>query len=817
MMLFSALEATCAGKLINFRNDCIVKTLLVDSRKLGSIEGTVFFAISGDRNNGHNYIKPLYLSGVRHFVVEQSIDVDQLKDANFLLVTSTLTALQALAAYHRKLFTFPVIGITGSNAKTIIKEWLSTLLEDLFKIVKSPGSYNSQLGVPLSVWQMDAHHQLGVFEAGISKVGEMQQLQAIIQPTIGIFSNIGTAHNEGFESVSQKIFEKLTLFNDCGNLIYCKDHTQLADIIEASFDNQKLISWGSNPASRIFWKSISDVEFILSFENKSFQLRMPFSDKASLENLGHCIAVMLLFNCNQEYIQQQLNKLKRVPMRLELKQAINNCQLIDDSYNNDLGGLQIGLNFLMGSSKTKRAVIISDIFQSGLSETKLVMEIASMLQGASVSSVVAIGVVISRHSQLIKNVISDCEFFASTENYVESGRWNNFRDAVILIKGARDFQFEKIVNKLENKIHGTVLELDLGAMVFNLNFFKSKLRPAVKLMVMVKAFAYGSGAVQVASLLQYHNVDYLGVAYADEGVELRKNGINLPIMVMNPSTESFDSIYNNGLEPEVYSYKILHSLVDFLNGREIKIHLKIDTGMHRLGFVESEIVTLLLILKQNSNIKIASIFSHLAGADENKHDSFTHKQITIFKSVTNIIINELQINPILHILNSSGIIRFQDFQFNMVRLGISLYGIDPTTEISNSLKTVATLKTVISQIKQVERGETVGYGRMGKAEGKPITLATIAIGYADGFSRGFSKGNGKVLINGKLAPVVGNVCMDMTMVDITEIPAQENDEVIIFGKEHPIENLAKSINTIPYEILTNTSERVKRVFFAESL
>ncbi len=817
MMLFSALEATCAGKLINFRNDCIVKTLLVDSRKLGSIEGTVFFAISGDRNNGHNYIKPLYLSGVRHFVVEQSIDVDQLKDANFLLVTSTLTALQALAAYHRKLFTFPVIGITGSNAKTIIKEWLSTLLEDLFKIVKSPGSYNSQLGVPLSVWQMDEHHQLGVFEAGISKVGEMQQLQAIIQPTIGIFSNIGTAHNEGFESVSQKIFEKLTLFNDCGNLIYCKDHTQLADIIEASFDNQKLISWGSNPASRIFWKSISDVEFILSFENKSFQFRMPFSDKASLENLGHCIAVMLLFNCNQEYIQQQLNKLKRVPMRLELKQAINNCQLIDDSYNNDLGGLQIGLNFLMGSSKTKRAVIISDIFQSGLSETKLVMEIASMLQGASVSSVVAIGVVISRHSQLIKNVISDCEFFASTENYVESGRWNNFRDAVILIKGARDFQFEKIVNKLENKIHGTVLELDLGAMVFNLNFFKSKLRPAVKLMVMVKAFAYGSGAVQVASLLQYHNVDYLGVAYADEGVELRKNGINLPIMVMNPSTESFDSIYNNGLEPEVYSYKILHSLVDFLNGREIKIHLKIDTGMHRLGFVESEIVTLLLILKQNSNIKIASIFSHLAGADENKHDSFTHKQITIFKSVTNIIINELQINPILHILNSSGIIRFQDFQFNMVRLGISLYGIDPTTEISNSLKTVATLKTVISQIKQVEKGETVGYGRMGKAEGKPIMLATIAIGYADGFSRGFSKGNGKVLINGKLAPVVGNVCMDMTMVDITEIPAQENDEVIIFGKEHPIENLAKSINTIPYEILTNTSERVKRVFFAESL
>jgi alanine racemase len=817
MIRFSLLEPICSGKLLSIASDLEVKTLLTDSRKLGTPEGVVFFAISGSHNNGHAYIEALYLKGVRQFVVEESVPVEKFAQANILRVNSSVKALQALASYHRQLFSIPIIGITGSNGKTIIKEWLSTLLGNQYNMVKSPGSYNSQLGVPLSVWQLEKHHQLGIFEAGISRVGEMEKLQPVIRPTVGIFSNIGTAHSEGFQSQTQKIVEKLKLFQECPQLIYCNDHIELAAIIEKSFDAERLVSWGSHPQSAILWKLTSGSQAKISYRNNSFQLNLPFTDKASLENIGHCIAVMILFGCDQGAIQQQLDKLKKVPMRLELKEAINNCQLIDDSYNNDLGGLRIGLDFLASSSKKHRAVIISDIFQTGLPEKSWVNEMVKLVQGASVTMLVGIGAAIHRHAEIIKESIPNCEFYTTTRHYLESGNWNNFKDSVILVKGARDFQFEGIVQRIEKKIHGTVLELDLGAMVSNLNLVKSQLKPSVKLMVMVKAFAYGSGAVQVASLLQYHKVDYLGVAYADEGVELRKNGIKLPIMVMNPSTESFGTILENKLEPEIYSVRMLNALLDFLDGREISIHLKIDTGMHRLGFIESEVSHLVDNLKRHPNIKVASLFSHLAAADERQHDEFTDHQVSVFKRIADHIKDQLKINPILHILNSSGIMRFPDFQFNMVRLGISLYGINPTEENLTGLKPVATLKTVISQIKVVTKGETVGYGRAGKVGDKPVLLATIAIGYADGFSRAFSKGIGKVWINGKLAPVIGNVCMDMTMVDISEIEAQENDEVIIFGKEYPIEKVAASINTIPYEILTNTSERVKRVFFAESL
>ncbi len=816
MILFSKLKNICEGKILLLCEDVEVKSLLIDSRKMGLSLGAVFFAIDGERNDGHNYIEKLYVAGVKNFIVEKIIETKMFPLANILLVKSSVDALQKVASYNRSLFHFPVIGITGSNGKTIIKEWLSNLLAPDFSIVKNPGSYNSQVGVPLSIWQLAQHHELGIFEAGISKVGEMQLLEKVMQPTIGIISNIGSAHDEGFENQGQKIAEKLMLFRNSNYLIYCKDHYALALAVEKAFGDEKLISWGKINGSKILWLQNSETEIQITWQDLVFTIQFPFSDKASQENAGHCIAAMLLMKCDPATIQKRISQIKSVPMRLELKQAINNCQLIDDSYNNDLGGLQIGLNFLSGFHNKKKIIVLSDILQSGLDEEALVDTISSLIVSTEVDSFIGIGNVLKKYSQKIKARIPQAEFYLTTHNYLESKSWNNFRDAIIFLKGARNFQFEKIAHQLQRKIHGTVLEIDLSAMVHNLNFFKAKLKPSVKLMVMVKAFAYGSGSEQVASLLQYHKIDYLGVAYADEGVELRKSGIQLPIMVMNPSNESFDTLLHNKLEPEMYSFKILTSLINFLNGRECKIHLKIDTGMHRLGFIEQEIDELISQLSSNKNLQIASVFTHFASADEKMHDEFTTHQAESFKKITKQLKQELAIDPILHILNSSGILRFKDYQLDMVRLGIGLYGINPTQDKVDQLIPVTTLKTIISQIKRVSAGETIGYGRWGKPE-KEMTIATIAIGYADGFSRAFSKGVGSVLINGCLAPVVGNVCMDMTMVDISNIKAKEGDEVIVFGKEYPIHFLSKAINTIPYEILTSTSERVKRLFYTESI
>ncbi len=815
-MTFSELENICAGRLISLVLDEEIQHLLLDSRKIGIVKGSLFFAIAGDRNDGHNFIKNLYQKGIRNFVVEREIEHAALLEANIVHVHSSVEALQAIAAYHRNKFTIPIIGITGSNGKTIIKEWLSSLLAKDFSIAKNPGSYNSQVGVPLSVWQLSTHHQLGIFEAGISKPSEMQNLERVIKPTLGIFSNIGSAHDEGFIDREEKIEEKIKLFKNCDLIIYCKDHIELASAIEKNFSSQRLLSWGLNAESHLKWIQKSAKHFQLEWKNNFFDLEFPFIDGASQENAGHCIAAMLALNCSTEIIQERIAQLKSVPMRLELKQAINGCQVIDDSYNNDLGGLQIGLNFLSSFQSPRKRVILSDILQSGLNAESLIDVVISLLKGAEIKTLIAIGPVLISHKRTIEKHILRCDFYNSTEEFLVDGKWNEFRDEIILVKGARAFQFEKIVQRLQKKIHGTVLEIDLGALVHNLNFFKSRLKPSVKLMVMVKAFAYGTGSEQIASLLQYHKIDYLGVAYADEGIELRKAGIQLPIMVMNPSADSFDSILTHNLEPEIYSFSILHSLLDFLQVREIKIHLKLDTGMHRLGFVEEDMEGLISLLKQNINVSVASIFSHLAGSDEANHDEFTQLQATRFIQLTDRLKNELSINPTLHILNSSGILRFPNLQFDMVRLGIGLYGVNPTQHEFDELQPVTTLKTIISQIKNVKAGETIGYGRWGKAE-KDMRIATIAIGYADGYSRAFGKGVGSVSINGLLAAVIGNVCMDMTMVDITGLTANEGDEVIIFGKENPIYNVAKSINTIQYEILTNTSERVKRVFYAESI
>ncbi|HOX81971.1 MAG TPA: bifunctional UDP-N-acetylmuramoyl-tripeptide:D-alanyl-D-alanine ligase/alanine racemase [Chryseolinea sp.] len=809
-MHFEQLEKITGGRNILVSKNRIVKTLSIDSRKVSADEGTLFFAIKGDRHDGHHYIHELYKKGIRLFVVEQKIEsIPALEGASILEVKSSIKALQKIAAFHRSQFSIPVIGITGSNGKTIIKEWLYQLLSFDKVISKSPGSYNSQVGVPLAVWQLQPQHQLGIFEAGISREKEMENLNKVIQPTIGIFTNIGSAHDEGFKSQKHKIQEKLKLFRNTDFILYCSDYKAVEEEIKKL--SAPAFSWGKLPTDDVYIQR-NGTSYTITYTGEQTSLNLPFTDKASIENCFHCVALMLKLGYSIEQIQKRIANLRSVNMRLELKEGINQCQLIDDTYNNDLGGLEISLQFLENQQKKIKRLILSDILESGLNENDLVKKIIELVSSNNVTHFVGIGPVINRY----KNLFAFGSFYLSTQDFLDQFPLDELQQEVILVKGARSFQFEKIIHKLQRKVHGTVMEIDLDALVHNLNFFKSRLKPVTKLMVMVKAFAYGSGSIEIGNLLQYHKVDYLGVAYADEGIELRKNNIKLPIMVMNPSEESFEQLLTHNLEPEIYSLNILHSMLHYLQGKKCVVHLKLDTGMHRLGFEETDIDVLIEQLKSNPNIRVASIFSHLAGADESDHDAFSREQANRFLQWSDRISKAIGYKPDYHILNSSGILRLPEMQFDMVRLGIGLYGVDPTPYNFNELESVATLKTIISQIKKIAKGESIGYSRKGQAE-EEMTLATIAIGYADGFSRAFSNGRGEVLINGQCAHVIGNVCMDMTMIDITGIDAREGDEVIVFGKGLPIGELAKKIQTIPYEILTSTSERVKRVFVTESV
>lgn len=814
-MNFSELEKITGGQLLQIAEDRKITYLLTDSRKVLVSEEALFFAIAGERHDGHQFIPSLYQSGVRQFVVEKSIDCSFYPEANFLIQSSATDALQSIAAFHRKQFSFPVIGITGSNGKTIIKEWLYQLLSVNYSIVKNPGSYNSQTGVPLSVWQSQEYHQLGIFEAGISQPGEMQKLQKIIQTSIGLFTNIGSAHNEGFRNSEEKIREKIKLFEGSEVIIYSKDHIQSALLIEQTYSDKNLLSWGKTTAAKIQIESNNGVSNI-TWQNRLYTFTLPFQDHASVENIHHCMVLLLHLKLSGEEIQERILQLKGVSMRMELKQGINHCQIIDDTYNNDLGGLQISLDFLTGQQKKNKTLILSDVLQSGLATEDLILKIEDLVLKSGVTSLILIGPEFSTHKNAWKKFRGKLSFHTTTEDFINEINRDEFHDAILLIKGARVFRFERIVQLLQRKIHGTVMEIDLGAMVHNLNYFKSKLKPRVKMMTMVKAFAYGSGSEEVANLLQYHRVDYLGVAYTDEGIELRKNQITLPILVMNPSEESFPSLLEYHLEPEIYNLRMLKSFVQFMNGRPARIHFKIETGMHRLGFDESDLPEAIQLLRENTNLTIASVFSHLAGADDPQHDDFTREQGVLFDKLSVRLMKELSINPIRHLLNTSAILRFPDLQFDMVRLGIGLYGINPTETKQNSLQPVATLKSIISQIKLIKAGDTIGYGRKSRAV-EATKIATIAIGYADGYSRAFSQGVGVVLINGKRAKVVGNVCMDMTMIDITGMEAKEGDEVILFGGGLSIYEVAAAIKTIPYEILTNTSERVKRVFWSEGI
>ena len=773
----------------------------------------MFFAISGPNNDGHTYINELIDKGVRHFVVTHIPETAAGK-ANFLVVENTLEALQKLAAYYRSLFDFPIIGITGSNGKTIIKEWLNFLLSPDYNIICSPKSYNSQVGVPLSILGINEKHNLGIFEAGISTMHEMEKLQKIIRPTIGILSNIGSAHDEGFSSVADKIKEKLKLFTSVNVLILNKNKT-----IQA-FVNPKIktFSWCSDNKSAdvyITKKNLGDLtELQVTYKEDTFPILIPFQDQASIENAIHCMMVMLYFGYNPKVIQTRMAQLYPVEMRLKVKNGIYNCTLIDDSYSSDFQSLKIALDFLEHQKQhKKKTIILSDIFQSGLNNDELYSQVSQLIISNKINRVIGIGETISQY----KNKFINGTTFKNVAEFMNAFDRLNFENETILIKGARDFHFEQIVSMLEEKTHETVLEINLNAISHNLNFFKSKLAPKTKLMVMVKAFGYGNGGFEIAKLLEHHKVDYLGVAFADEGISLKSAGINVPIMVMNPETTSFSAIIQHQLEPEIYSIKGLKAFLKIAEQKKLKnfpIHIKIDTGMHRLGFEEEQLPELITILKGNETVQIKSILSHLATSDDLKHDAFAQSQIALFEELSTQLTAVLKIKPIRHILNTSGISNYPDAQYDMVRLGIGLYGISNDEEEQKFLENVGTLKSVISQIRNIEAGESVGYGRRFMAE-KTTKIATIPIGYADGIRRSWGNEVGYVVINGKEAKIVGSVCMDMLMVDVTNLDCKEGQSVVIFGENPTVTLMAKALNTIPYEILTGISQRVKRVFFRE--
>jgi alanine racemase len=791
-----------------------IDSVSIDSRSLQNGTNTLFFALVGPNNDAHLYIEDLIKKGVQNFVVTHIPEMVVAK-ANFLIVKDTLVALQDFAAYYRGLFHFPIIGLTGSNGKTIVKEWLNFLLSPEYNIIRSPKSYNSQVGVPLSVIAINEHHNLGIFEAGISTTSEMKKLEKIIKPTIGILTNIGSAHDEGFTDLEEKIKEKLQLFEHSEVIIYQKNKE-----VDACISSKlKTFSWSfSNKDANVFiskrQKINQDTLVFYTYKKVDSEIKIPFQDTASVENAISCMMVLLYLKYDTTTIQSRMELLYPVEMRLKVKNGINNCSIIDDSYNSDFQSLKIALDFLESQKQyQKKTLILSDIFQSGLSDEALYSKVSNLVVSNKITRIIGIGATISR----FKNKFEKGIFFTNTAEFLNDFDRLDFSNETILIKGARTFQFEEIVAALEEKTHETVLEINLNAMSHNLNFFKSRLQSGTKIMVMVKAFGYGNGGFEIAKLLEHHKVDYLGVAFADEGIALKTAGINLPIMVLNPESTSFSAIIQHQLEPEIYSLKGLHAFLKIAEQKKLHhfpIHIKLDTGMHRLGFEANTIADLVAVLKGNQTVLVKSILSHMATSDDLKQEVFAKAQIALFEKLSTFLIKELHIKPIRHILNTSGISNFPEAQYDMARLGIGLYGVSNEAEEQKKLQNVSTLKSVISQIRTIDAGESVGYGRRFMAE-KPTKVATIPIGYADGIARGWGNGLGFVTIKNEKAVILGSICMDMLMVDSTGIDCAEGDAVIIFGESPTVTEMAQKLNTIPYEILTSISQRVKRVFYRE--
>ena len=795
--------------------------ILTDSRSLCFPEETLFFALKTKRNDGHKYIPDLYERGVRNFVVsELPENKEAYTAANFLQLANPLKGLQKLAEKHREQFLIPVVGITGSNGKTVVKEWLYQLLSPDRVVTRSPRSYNSQIGVPLSVWLMNEETQLAIFEAGISEMGEMEALQSIIRPTIGILTNIGGAHQENFFSVQEKCMEKLTLFKDCDVIIYDGDNELISSCVSKSLFTSREIAWSKKDNERpLFIESICKGEDSTTVKYRYLgmpnEYKIPFIDDASIENSLHCLAVALYMMVPAEDIAERMAHLEQIAMRLEVKEGKNGCVIINDSYNSDLASLDIALDFMSRRSEDKgkkRTLILSDMLETGQSSKLLYRQVAELVHSRGVEKIIGVGDEIRTASSRVE---FEKYFFHITEALLKSDLLPNLRNEVVLIKGSRSFHFDDISERLELKVHETILEIKLNALVDNLNYYRSKLKPETKMVCMVKASAYGAGSYEIAKTLQDHRVDYLAVAVADEGSDLRKAGITSSIIIMNPELTAFKTMFDYKLEPEVYNFHLLDALIKAAEKEGITnfpIHVKLDTGMHRLGFSVDEIPLLIRRLKSQNAVIPRSLFSHFVGSDSAQFDFFTRQQIELFEKGSQELQEAFSHKILRHICNTAGIERFPGAQFDMVRLGIGLYGVSP---IDNSIiNNVSTLKTTILQIRDVPGEDTVGYSRMGHLT-RPSRIAAIPIGYADGLNRHLGRGNAYCLVNGKKAPYVGNICMDVCMIDVTDIDCREGDKAVIFGDDLPITTLSDKLGTIPYEVLTSISNRVKRVYYQD--
>ncbi len=803
------------------RNEAsIIEYLLTDSRRVAFPASSLFFALSSSRRDAHDFIGELYHQGVRNFVIKKEIDFHLFADANFVIVPDTLIALQHIAAWHRSHFAYPVIGITGSNGKTIVKEWLYQLLSPDYNIIRSPRSYNSQIGVPLSVWQMTFQHELAIFEAGISKPGEMEALQPIIQPAIGILTNIGEAHSENFVSLAQKTKEKIKLFANAEIVFYNGDNELIKNEVEW-LQKPKRFSWGKAKHNQLIIFSINknSEQTIIegSYQNEMLSVVIPFTDEASIENAIICWCICLYLKLPYPVILERFSSLQAVNMRLQLMKAVNGCSIINDSYSFDFTSFIVALDFLLQQHQfAAKTVILSD-FAITVNDSYY-QQIADLLHNKKVNRVITIGDNWYRLQKLLKSKLKRTSHFITTQSFLDHFNTNHFRNEVILLKGARRFAFENIVSELEEKVHRTVMEINLTALAHNLKQYQQQLQPNTKLMAMIKAGGYGSGSAEVANVLQFHKVDYLAVAYADEGVELRKASISLPVLVLNVDEAAFEVIIENNLEPELFSFSILKAFDDYLLRQGIQqypVHIKLDTGMHRLGFEETDLTKLISFLQSTSQLAVKSVLSHLAASEAPEEDEFTLHQYEVFNRCCNALQAALGHGFIRHIANSAAIFRHPQIQLDMVRLGIGMYGIDSANEHQLQLQTVCVVKTTIAQLRNVKKGDTIGYNRRGLLS-RDSVIATLRIGYADGFSRRLGNGIGAVLIKGQKAPVTGSVCMDMTMVDVTDIEnVKEGDEAEVFGTNLSVQDVAKQCGTIAYEILTGVSQRVKRIYIEE--
>ena len=800
--------------------DLLVTEIVTDTRQLSITDGLLFFALKGKNHDGHNFIDSLYMKGIRIFVTEKlPEEVERYSDAAFILTVNTVEALQLLASFKRKSFKSPVIAVTGSAGKTVVKEWLADILGLTTSVIRSPKSYNSQIGVPLSVLKLEDKYKLGIFEAGISLPGEMARLQQVIDPDIGVITNIGDAHSKNFPDNKTKAEEKLKLFVNSSMIIYCRDHELIHQLIlnNKTLSSKKLVDWScENTGAKIFIKKSSlsrgHTGIRMNFKGITNDFEIPFSDRASVENAITVASVCLALETPVEIIFRGIAGLISVAMRMEMKSGINNCQLIEDYYNSDPGSLGMALDYLKSQVGRETTLILSDFVQSGRDEKDLYSEVAGLIRKTGIMKFIGIGNALVRNSALFDE---GSRFFYTTDEFVNSLNSSDFRNEIILLKGARIYEFEKIGKLLEQQIHQTVLEVNLDAISHNLNEFRRHLNPGTRIMAMVKAFAYGAGPAEIAALLEYHRINYLAVAYVDEGVELRNSGVTLPVMVMNPDPSASELMIKYSLEPELYSFLSLeqfaavasrHGLISY------PVHIKIDSGMHRLGFMPEDIDALAKRIKEQECLRIVSVFSHLAGSEDPELDHFSHHQVEVFLRAAEQIRETIGYHFLRHILNSSGIARFPQYQFEMVRPGIGMYGVGHFEGLD--IRIAGCFKTRISQIKRIRAGEPVGYGCADVSENERI-IAILPVGYADGLNRKLGNRNGNLFIKGSRVPIIGNVCMDMCMADITGINADTGDEAEIFGEKISIDEIAAKCQTIPYEILTSIPRRVKRIFFRE--